>query len=947
MANTYNEFIETIFNYLPSDLKDKFLGIDQILEEIPTDKEFVIRPTFNFGISSQYTNLIEVENDVIISLQLFASHSSNVDLVEQSERLYKVLKEIPELRSLNFYWRIDRIDKIKNYDSKYKGISLQITCKKIGVLEDEEESDWAEVDVPLTFTGLDPINTISLNQYGNITQETVDGLQYKLDDGEWQKYVPNTELTISANHTVSFQDTYGLNFSQDYNKDYFKFVMTGRFNANGNIMSLENFNGTFREEIRGGHTFARLFEDCESLLTPPKILCRTYETGNNFFYRMFYNCINLKKAANIYLQEITTNTCYEMYRNCTSLVNPPKVYSIDITDSSTNQFNGFLRECTSLKYGVDFSNLSRAGNYTFAQCYYKCINLETPGKIGSKLLINQASTFSNMYYCCTNLKYGPELDQVINTETTPQQNQTNTFYYMFYSCSNMKYGPSKINLTWLVNNSCSNMFNRCFKVENFMDISSVQQLYGTEGHFQSFYQTCYNLKEIPSEKFLQITGDLPIACFRYAFNECQELTSAPDLPASGTLGNYCYQQMFFNCYKLTRIPKVLPAHTIGDNCYNNMFSNCYSITEVPTISATTFTGTHNLDNIFGACISLQEVPDTFTLPITNLTNYCYQSMFNGCSNLISVPKNLLPATTLAQYCYASMFYGCTKLVEGPRLPATTLAANCYASMFYNCTSLTRIEVNFSAWSPTNATTNWVVNIQNTYGEFVCPSGLPKTRGNNYIPNNWTINNSDDSFARELLYLQNTTAGQYINTQLKFDVEKDYRFVIDAACISNLRSCIISNYNSVGSFNSLGLEFGSGNNAYKPRIYSRLGNLIFDKYSSTALTDGQRYTFVLQYTAETRSYSLTVDGEEVISGQLEKKYISNTAPYPFLMFKDLRTGTELQHPLRIYNCKIYVDDELVEDLVPAMSTLGAICMYDNVEEKLLFNGSTTAFLYSEI
>ena len=78
--------------------------------------------------------------------------------------------------------------------------------------------------------------------------------------------------------------------------------------------------------------------------------------------------------------------------------------------------------------------------------------------------------------------------------------------------------------------------------------------------------------------------------------------------------------------------------------------------------------------------------ENLSLLATTLANSCYNSMFSGCTNLISTPE--LPATTLGRGCYYSMFYGCTSLTIAPQLPATTLARFCYDQMFMSCTSLT-------------------------------------------------------------------------------------------------------------------------------------------------------------------------------------------------------------------------------------------------------------------
>ena len=97
------------------------------------------------------------------------------------------------------------------------------------------------------------------------------------------------------------------------------------------------------------------------------------------------------------------------------------------------------------------------------------------------------------------------------------------------------------------------------------------------------------------------TVDTKNARFRYLFEDCAVLTSAPDLPAT----------------------------KLADDCYYGMFSGCTSLTSAPELKA------------------------------TKLADYCYSSMFSGCTSLEKAPE--LKATTLAYKCYYSMFSGCTKL----------------------------------------------------------------------------------------------------------------------------------------------------------------------------------------------------------------------------------------------------------------------------------------------
>lgn len=169
------------------------------------------------------------------------------------------------------------------------------------------------------------------------------------------------------------------------------------------------------------------------------------------------------------------------------------------------------------------------------------------------------------------------------------------------------------------------------------------------------------------------------SCFQSMFENCINLTHAPDLPAT-TLYPSCYQQMFRGCTSLVKAPE-LPATELSSYCYYKMFSGCTNLTQAPDLPAT------NLKNfcyqdMFHDCISLIKAPK---LQATTLTNFCYCQMFYGCTGLSETPE--LPAKTLATQCYSEMFYGCTGLTQVPELSATNLKGGCYHSMFYGCTGI--------------------------------------------------------------------------------------------------------------------------------------------------------------------------------------------------------------------------------------------------------------------
>ena len=147
--------------------------------------------------------------------------------------------------------------------------------------------------------------------------------------------------------------------------------------------------------------------------------------------------------------------------------------------------------------------------------------------------------------------------------------------------------------------------------------------------------------------------------------------------------NYTFYNLFKNNTNIVNANElILPATTLANFCYSSMFEGCTGLSEAPELPATTLKDDCYKYMFFG-CTGLTTAPE---LPATTLISYCYSYMFSGCTGLTTAPE--LSATTLAQYCYGSMFQGCTGLTTAPELPATTLAFSCYQYMFYGCTGLT-------------------------------------------------------------------------------------------------------------------------------------------------------------------------------------------------------------------------------------------------------------------
>ena len=217
----------------------------------------------------------------------------------------------------------------------------------------------------------------------------------------------------------------------------------------------------------------------------------------------------------------------------------------------------------------------------------------------------------------------------------------------------------------------------------------------------------------------------------YAFTNNNLLLGASDLILPWSiLSESCYGGMFENCQNLTAAPE-LPATTLAGFCYNSMFEGCTSLVNAPALPATTLAYSC-YGTMFQRCTSLVNAPE---LPATTLVGYCYYYMFRSCTSLVNAPE--LPATTLANYCYHDMFALCTSLIAAPELPATTLADFCYAYMFDGCTKLNYIKMLATDISANNCLANWVTDVSST-GKFVKHPDAFIPRGKDGIPRGWTV-----------------------------------------------------------------------------------------------------------------------------------------------------------------------------------------------------------------
>ena len=139
-------------------------------------------------------------------------------------------------------------------------------------------------------------------------------LEYSVD-GEtwtsWNNYGSSPVTLASTGDRVYFRagssgNTY-LGFVNGGTFYGFRFSLTGKCGAHGNIMSLLNATNESNTTLTATYTFSRLFYGCTSLSSAPELPATTLMA--QCYYQMFYGCTSLTDAPTLPATTLA-NYCY-------------------------------------------------------------------------------------------------------------------------------------------------------------------------------------------------------------------------------------------------------------------------------------------------------------------------------------------------------------------------------------------------------------------------------------------------------------------------------------------------------------------------------------------------------------------------------------------------------------------------------------------------------------
>ena len=231
----------------------------------------------------------------------------------------------------------------------------------------------------------------------------------------------------------------------------------------------------------------------------------------------------------------------------------------------------------------------------------------------------------------------------------------------------------------------------------------------SKGDKVSFYRTF--------DSSLPGNARITINCTKdcYVYGNAMSLVDSTNYATTTEVPAHALQYLFLSNEYIKNhdtLDLVLPATTLADQCYDSMFQGCTQLTKAPE------------------------------LPAIKMAAACYANMFENCTSLAKAPE--LPAKELDSNCYSGMFSGCTALTESPVLPAETLdKLYCYYSMFYGCTNLKSVTCLATSIEYSHNVEHWLENAGSAVTgtkEFHCKTDSTIwTQGpSGNVPDDWTI-----------------------------------------------------------------------------------------------------------------------------------------------------------------------------------------------------------------
>ena len=303
---------------------------------------------------------------------------------------------------------------------------------------------WSSVPDYLCFTAEESNSTVAM--YVNESPTKGQTFETSTDGSNWSVFTPGTTTITLANvgDKVFFR---GDNTTVcESSSIYYKFDMSGKIAASGNVMSL--LDKTCKSvTISSDYCYYRMFDGCTSLTTAPALPATTL-----------------------------ASYCYSgMFGGCTSLTTAPALPATTLASYCySGMFSGTLDGCTSLTTAPALPATTLASG-CYDRMFGGCTSLTTAPALPATTLKNNC--YRDMFSGCTSLTTAPAL---------PATNLASGCYsYMFSGCKSLQvYSSSGTGHTneWRIPTSGNASSN----------ISQSRMFYNCPGSYTSSYTVSLN-----------------------------------------------------------------------------------------------------------------------------------------------------------------------------------------------------------------------------------------------------------------------------------------------------------------------------------------------------------------------------------------------------------------------------------------------------------------------
>ena len=263
-------------------------------------------------------------------------------------------------------------------------------------LIDSYKSDPIEFEAPpdyLCFTAEEAGSTVAMAVNGTPTKGQA--FEYSTDGTNWSVFIPGTTTITLANAEDKVYFRGDNTTVSESSSIYYKFVMSGKIAASGNIMSL--LDTTCKSTtISNKYCYYSMFRGCTSLTMAPALPATTLATY--CYYSMFYGCTSLTTAPALPATTLE-NSCYcGMFYGCTTLATAP---ALPATKLASSCYADMFLGCTSLTTAPELPATTLIF-FCYTEMFRDCTSLTTAPELPATTL--EDGCYQSMFYGCTGLK---------------------------------------------------------------------------------------------------------------------------------------------------------------------------------------------------------------------------------------------------------------------------------------------------------------------------------------------------------------------------------------------------------------------------------------------------------------------------------------------------------------------------------------------------------------